>query len=220
MDDLSISIRNLQHYMYCPHRWGLINIDCSWAENVYVTKGNLLHKRVHDPGRAYLSRQKRVMTSVPVYHDELGLYGVTDCIELTQSSNGITVEGFKGPCQLTIVEYKPRAPKNKAFNEDDAIQVYAQKLCVDNIFHCNSEGVLYYADQKRRQPLPLEENSAIYQERLEAILKDIRRWTLEGKIPPIPPKQKCRGCSFNDVCLPKTKRREHFKAVLEKINTP
>lgn len=220
MDDLSISIRNLQHYMYCPHRWGLINIDCSWAENVYVTKGNLLHKRVHDPGKAYRSREKRVMTSVPVYHDGLGLYGVTDCIELTRDPNGISVEGFTGSCRLTIVEYKPRAPKDCAFNEDDAIQVYAQKLCVDAIFHCESEGVLYYADQKRRQPLPLIENNTCYRKQLEAILKEIRDCTQKGKIPPISKKQKCRGCSFNDVCLPKTKRNEHFKSMLKKVNTP
>ena len=36
-----IAIRSIQHYMYCPHRWGLLEIDKAWAENFFVTKGAL-----------------------------------------------------------------------------------------------------------------------------------------------------------------------------------
>lgn len=43
-----IPIRSIQHYMYCPHRWGLIEIGDVWAENAFVTKANLIHERVHD----------------------------------------------------------------------------------------------------------------------------------------------------------------------------
>ena len=83
MKENEISIRSIQHYLYCPHRWGLIEIDRAWAENYFVTKANLMHERVHDPNQGYLSRGRRVYTSVPVYNDrpEYQLYGVTDCIE-------------------------------------------------------------------------------------------------------------------------------------------
>ena len=84
MEEISVSIRNIQHFLYCPHRWGLINIDCSWDENYFVTKGNMIHNRVHDPDNSYVSRTKQVLTSVRVYNDSLGIYGVTDCIELTK----------------------------------------------------------------------------------------------------------------------------------------
>ena len=36
-----IALRDLQHFLYCPHRWGLMHIDCAWAENYYVVKANL-----------------------------------------------------------------------------------------------------------------------------------------------------------------------------------
>lgn len=48
MTEESISIRSIQHWLYCRHRWGLLEINCAWAENYYVTKANLLHRRVHE----------------------------------------------------------------------------------------------------------------------------------------------------------------------------
>ena len=48
--DSLIDIRSVQQYLYCPHRWGLIETDCSWAENVFVCKGNLTHENV-DAGK-------------------------------------------------------------------------------------------------------------------------------------------------------------------------
>lgn len=59
MTEDDISIRSIQHFLYCPHRWGLIEIDRSWVENYYVTKSDLMHKRVHDNG-GYRSRAKTV----------------------------------------------------------------------------------------------------------------------------------------------------------------
>ena len=37
MKTQEIAIRSIQHYMYCPHRWGLMEIDRAWAENAFVT---------------------------------------------------------------------------------------------------------------------------------------------------------------------------------------
>ena len=93
MSTAEITIRSIQHFMYCPHRWGLLEIDKAWAENIFVTKANLMHERVHDPERNYTSRGKKVFTSVPVYNDQekYNLYGVTDCLELTESSSGTAI---------------------------------------------------------------------------------------------------------------------------------
>ena len=68
MNMMEITIRSIQHYLYCPHRWGLIEIDKAWAENFFVTKANLMHDRVHDPNRHYTTKGKRVFTSVSVYN--------------------------------------------------------------------------------------------------------------------------------------------------------
>ena len=54
MSSVEITIRSIQHYLYCPHRWGLLEIDKAWEENIFVTKANLMHKRVHDHFQTYL----------------------------------------------------------------------------------------------------------------------------------------------------------------------
>lgn len=61
MSKIEISIRMIQHYLYCPHRWGLLEIDKAWAENVFVTKGNLMHERVHDPKNIIRQRERKYL---------------------------------------------------------------------------------------------------------------------------------------------------------------
>lgn len=116
MNDNVINIRSLQHFLYCPHRWGLIEIGKVWFENFYVTKANLVHKRAHDFNE-FVSKNKKVFTSVSVYNDmpEYNLYGVLDCLEISDSG-------------INIVEYKPSKPKNREYNYEDLMQVFAQKL--------------------------------------------------------------------------------------------
>ena len=187
-----VSIRSIQHFMYCPHRWGLMEVDCAWAENYYIVRGNIVHKRAHS-AEDYSIRGKTVFTSVSVWNDEYGLYGITDCIE-------------KEKGQYTIVEYKPTMPKDRDYREDDALQVFAQKLCVDNVFHCNCRAVLYYADQRRRVQLPFDEQHEMYLDKLKELINSIRYYKAEGKIPPIRKSQYCNGCSMIDICLPKIKK--------------
>ena len=108
MKTAEITIRSVQHYLYCPHRWGLMEIDKAWAENCYVTKANLMHERVHDPGKSYAMRDKKVFTSVPVYNDleEYNLYGVTDCLELSRDEKGISINGSKEKYHISITEFR------------------------------------------------------------------------------------------------------------------
>lgn len=207
-----IAIRSIQHYLYCPHRWGLLEIDCAWAENVFVTKANLLHDRVHNPKASYSSSGKKCYTSVSVYNDksEYNLYGVTDCIEVTGDEK----------CNLCIVEYKPTKPKNKDYNFDDLMQVFAKKICVDYVFNCDCDGVLYYADVKKRIRLPLKENFSEYDDILKRTLAEMRNLLSKGRIPEIVKNRNCSGCSMKDICMPTLKTpvsvRDSIKKVLER----
>ena len=219
MSPAEITIRSIQHYMYCPHRWGLLEIDRAWAENFFVTKANLMHERVHDPDNSYIHRGKKVYTSVPVYNDDedYNLYGVVDCIELAPDKSGIQVYGSDEKYKICIVEYKPTQPKGMTYREDDLMQVFAQKVCVDFVFGGDSDGVIYYADVKRRIPLPLRENFSIYNEKLLNMLEEMRKFLSEGKIPPIRKGQKCSGCSMKDMCMPTVKPVKDIRAEIRKI---
>lgn len=213
-----ITIRSIQHYMYCPHRWGLLEIDCAWAENVFVTKANFMHERVHNPDKNYSSRGKKVFTAVPVYNDqkEYNLYGVTDCLELTKSPDGIMLNGSTEKYKIRIVEYKPTKPKDKDFREDDAMQLFAQKLCVDYIFGGDCEAAIYYGDVKKRYYFPREQVSE-YDDKLKKLLLEMRSCKKDGKIPAIRKGQKCNGCSMKDMCMPKSNNRWEFRKKIEQI---
>ena len=113
--DNSIAIRSIQHYLYCPHRWGLMYIGDVWAENYFVTKANLLHARVHDPDKHYVRKNVKVFTGIEVYNDkpEFDIHGVVDCLELRKDGHGVPVSGEDGSFGCTIVEYKPTQPSGR-----------------------------------------------------------------------------------------------------------
>lgn len=218
MSTAEITIRSIQHYLYCPHRWGLLEIDKAWAENFFVTKANLMHDRVHNPDKSYTMRGKKVFTSVPVYNDfdQYNLYGITDCLELTKDKRGVTINGSEEKYHVCIVEYKPTKPKNLEYRDDDLLQVFAQKICVDYVFGCDCDGVIYYADVKKRIDLPLKENFMEYDIRLKNVLVEMRRNLESGHIPGIRKGQKCSGCSMKDLCMPSIKPVKNFRSEIEK----
>lgn len=197
--------------MYCPHRWGLLEIDKAWAENVFVTKANLMHERVHDPDRHYTARGRKVYTSVPVYNDleEYNLYGVTDCLECKESKDGVDAFHDGKKYKLCIVEYKPTKPKQQMHRRDDLMQVFAQKLCVDYVFHCDCETVLYYADVKRRISADFTDTYQEFDEELRRLLREMRVNLREGIIPPIRKGQQCSGCSMKDLCMPESLKKSY-----------
>ena len=171
-----ITIRSIQHYMYCPHRWGLLEIDKAWAENVFVTKANLMHERVHDPDRNYTARGRKVFTSVPVYNDleEYNLYGVMDCLECKESKDGVDAFHDGKKYKLCIVEYKPTKSKQQTHRKDDLMQIFAQKICVDYVFHCDCETILYYADVKQRIPVDFTDSYREFDNELKDLLCEMR----------------------------------------------
>ncbi|MDO4978285.1 MAG: CRISPR-associated protein Cas4 [Eubacteriales bacterium] len=205
MDKEYTAIRSLQHYLYCPHRWGLMEIDQAWKENYFVVKANLLHERVHDPGK-YSAHNVKVFTDVSIWSDEYDIYGRLDCLEY-KSGN------------YTIVEYKPTKPKNGLFRKDDLLQIYAQKKCVDVIFKTNCGTEIYYADEKRRHKIIFEEQEEDYELLLKSVLEEMHEWIDSGKIPPKRQNQKCGGCSMKDICMPGVfkKRRRSINTEIEAI---
>lgn len=221
MKEMEISIRAIQHYLYCPHRWGLMEIDRAWAENYFVTKANLMHERVHDPEKSYTAHGKRTYTSVPVYNDlpEYNLYGITDCIEMNvKNIGGDTERADMKDKNICIVEYKPTKPKGKLWYDEDLMQIFAQKICVDYVFSCDCTAEIYYADVKRRYPLPLKENFLEYDEKLKTSLRQMRKLLMKGQIPPIRKGQKCSGCSMKDLCMPKLKKTSDLRSQIFMLN--
>ena len=155
---------------------------------------------------SYRSSSKASYTAVSIYNDlpQYRIYGVTDCLEITGD-------------QYTIVEYKPTQPKKQPYHHEDLMQVFAQKVCVDFVFGCNSVGTIYYSDTRKRIRLPLIENYAEYDCELVEILREIREHIRTGTIPPIVKGQKCGGCSMKDICLPSRKKHVCLVKSIEEL---
>lgn len=194
----TINIRDIQHFSYCPHRWGLINIDKVWTENIFVIKANLMHESVHNSEKILYAKNKRTYNAVSIYNDELEIFGVTD---------SLIVENNK----YSLLEYKPSKPKNSEFNVDDALQVFAQKVCVDYIFNTNCKAYLYYKNEKYKVMLPFDTEYDFYYNLLNEKLSLMRKYLSENKIPPITKGQKCSGCSLKDLCMPMKKSTLNVK---------
>ena len=124
-------------------------------------------------------------------------------MELIPDESGVCLPGIKGKFRICLVEYKPTRPKQAGWREEDLMQVFAQKICVDATFGGNCEGILYYADVKKRVQLPLQENFTEYDCRLREVLAEMRDCLQTGRIPPIRKGQYCSGCSMKDMCMPK-----------------
>lgn len=205
---MTINIRLIQHYMYCPRRFALLEINDDWAENAFVVQANILHQRVHDGSHSFSDSKKVVRSDVTLYNDmpEYDIFGITDCVEFIRSKNGVPIHNQDGLFDVKIVEYKPRAPKGIAFNETDAIQVFAQKICADSIWNCDSEAYIYYSDIRKRIKLPFDTEYQKYDCIIKKLLSEMREILEQKKIPPRDKGQKCSGCSMADICFPKDKK--------------
>lgn len=208
MNDLTINIRSIQHYMYCPRRYALLEINKDWNENAFVVKADIMHEHVHDGSHEFSDSRKVVRSAVSIYNDlpEYDLYGIADCIEFVKSNSGTDIGGLKGKYDVRIVEYKPKAPKGEPFHETDAIQVFAQKICADYVWKCNSEAFLYYSDIRKRVRLPFYEQFDEYDKLLKQLLTEMRETLNRHEIPPRKKGQRCSGCSVSDLCFPKDKK--------------
>ena len=200
-DDL-VMISALQHLLFCPRQCALIHIEQQWLDNRYTAEGQILHERVHKPGRE--SRvQVRVEFDLSLRSLELGIIGKADIVEF-----------HKGDSIWTPfpVEYKRGRPKK---DDSDRVQLCAQALCLEEMLETDvTEGALYYGKLKKRSVVAFDETLRALTKQTILSLHDL----LASKKTPAPVySKKCDKCSFFDFCLPKVIGKKSVKNYLKKI---
>ena len=180
-----VSIREVQHFAYCPHRWGLIHIGCDWSENAFVNRAKLIHERV-DGGKPTALRGSIVERSVQVY-------------DLKPSDHGVFIPKYRERFALTVIEYKPSVPRSEHALFADRMQLLAQKICADRVFGAECSACFYYADTRKHVRIRFEKEDQISLAKILRSIADCRR---EGRIPPPQKSAFCSGCSMKDICLP------------------
>ena len=214
-DDQMLMLSGIQHYMYCPRQWALIHIEQQWGDNRLTVEGHLLHQNVDNP--AYRQKNGDVITlrAVHVASHTLGLYGVTDAIELfpsDESSNAITHPRYPGFWKPYPVEYKRGHHKP---DERDQVQLAAQVICLEEMFSIHiPEGALFYHETRHREVVIIDEHLR----QLTYELSDAMHKTFEsGYTPKAVEKKHCLSCSLKDVCAPELTKQSSVTHYLKRM---
>ena len=98
-EDEMLMLSGIQHFMFCPRQWALIHIEQQWAENKLTTEGQILHKNVDNPFYRQKNGDVITLRSLHIASKELGLYGITDAVELVptdSAEDAITHNRYEG----------------------------------------------------------------------------------------------------------------------------
>ncbi|WP_294468853.1 CRISPR-associated protein Cas4 [uncultured Anaerofustis sp.] len=207
----NIPISMIKQYAYCPHRFSLMYLDNVWSENYKIVEGNITHRKVDNPFIKEKRKDTFYSRSVPVYSDELDLYGIVDIIEFTKSEDdsAVKVKGKRGKWKINPIEYK-NGKKEKS--NADALQLCAQAICLEEMFDTKIEfGEIFYNKIKRR--FKVEFDNKLRSEVLN-IIGLINENISKNEIIPIREEQNCNLCSIRDNCLPFAYRNKNSKEKL------
>lgn len=202
IEDEMLMLSGIQHFMFCPRQWALIHIEQQWADNKLTAEGNILHQNVDNPFYRQKNGDVITLRSLHIASKELGLYGITDAVELVPSDSprdAITHNRYKGFWKLYPVEYKRGRQKP---DERDEVQLAAQAMCLEEMYGINIPyGALYYNEVKHREVVSISDTlrhtTRQCAEQMHYIFKS-------GIMPKPIKTSHCRNCSLKDICLPET----------------
>lgn len=201
-DDDMLMLSGIQHFRFCPRQWALIHIEQQWAENRLTTEGKILHKRADDPFYRQKCGEQIALRSVSIASHELGLYGVSDVVELHPTddvANSIRHPKYPGLWQPYPVEYKHGRPKR---NKVDEVQLAAQVMCLEEQYGIAIPfGAFFYAEVRQRVEVCIDEELRTV---VRTCAGEMHEIFTEGKLPPIHCGKHCEKCSLKDICMPET----------------
>lgn len=201
-DDEMLMLSGIQHYRFCPRQWALIHIEQQWDDNRLTMEGQLLHKHVDDPFYRQKCGDFISLRSVSVASRQLGLYGITDVVELhpvDDENNSITHPQYPGRWVPFPIEYKHGRPKR---NEEDEVQLAAQAICLEEQYGIRiCHGAIFYAETRHRMEI-------VFSEYLRNIVvscaQEMHEVFSSGQLPAIKLGKHCEKCSLNNLCMPES----------------
>lgn len=185
----SLPLSALQHWLFCPRQCALIHVERLWEENRFTAEGRILHERA-DQGLPESRDGIRVLRSVHVASDRLGVHGVADVVEM----HG----GAPFP-----VEYKRGRPKA---HRADEVQLCAQAICLEEMTRQKvPRGALFYGARRRRQVAVFD---AELRELTFRVAAEASAAMASGTLPPpVYEPGRCESCSLMELCRPQAPRK-------------
>lgn len=187
----------IKQFVYCQRRFALMYIECEWGSNYKIVEGDILHEKVDD---AFFNEKRgdvHISRSVPIYSEELNIYGVADIVEFIKDSEGIRIPGKLGLWKINPLEYKNGKPEKSGA---DNFQLCAQAMCLEEMFKTRiNSGDIYYGKIKRRVAVELTKEM---KESVITQVDNMMKLIQSQKIPSKPINQNCNLCSLIDICMP------------------
>jgi CRISPR-associated exonuclease Cas4 len=188
----AIPISALNTLEYCPRRFYYQFVQSDMLNNAFVLEGTLLHRRVNQAGTQTVGQDVVQTTRLYLYSEELRLSGFADVIE---EQGGL----------LIPVEYKHGPQREQGGWLNDAIQLCAQALCLEERQADNPAipyGYIFYAGSRRR--VLVDFSAELRAKTRAAIELAFQVAALEKPPPPLEPPLtvRCPNCSLLSLCLP------------------
>ncbi|MBN1300841.1 MAG: CRISPR-associated protein Cas4 [Melioribacteraceae bacterium] len=203
-EDDFIMISALQHYVYCPRQCGLIHVDDVWQENLFTTRGNILHEKVDTD--TYESRGNvKTVRGLRVHSFQYGIVGRCDVVEFHENQTGKSV---------LPVEFKSGIPKDDL---SDKVQLCAQVLCLEEMLITKiTQGAFFYGKIRRRNFVEIDNE---LRAQTENIINSVREIVASKKIPLAEYAVKCKNCSLQPICQPKAMNSRKLKNYMKGLYT-
>lgn len=192
-----LPLSGIQHFIFCRRQWALIHIEQQWKENKLTAEGRLLHNQADDP--FFTETRNGVITarSVPVASYRLGLSGVCDVVEFTESPDGVKLPNRHGLYLASPVEYKRGHEKRDPCDE---AQLCAQAICLEEMLTIDiPQGYLYYGETRHRIKVEFTRD---LRNLVQTMGDEMHDYFARGYTPRVKISKGCRSCSLADVCLP------------------
>jgi len=188
----SIPISALNALEYCPRRFYYQFVQGVTLVNEYVLEGTLAHQRVHQAATRTKGEGEIQTTHVYLFSERLRISGFAD---VTEGQGGL----------LIPVEYKHGAQSKHGGWLNDAVQLCAQALCLEERLEGNGRipyGYIFYIASRRR--VQVEFADELRQRTLAAIARAFQVAMLETPPPPLSGEDtvRCPACSLLSLCLP------------------
>ncbi len=195
--DELLPLSGIQHFLFCRRQWALIYIEQQWQENLLTVEGKLLHQQADNPYFTEARKGVIISRSVPVASYQLGLSGICDVVEFTESAEGVALPGRVGLYLPAPVEYKHGHEKRDPCDE---AQACAQAICLEEMLSVKiPTGWLYYGETRHRVEVEFTNE---LRSLVSKMAEEMHAYFQRGYTPRVKPQKGCRSCSLMDICLP------------------
>jgi len=214
MDESLWPARNVAEYAYCPRLFYYMQVEGIFVPSSDTEKGVAVHRRVDKPSASLEKADAgeddpeypKIVRSLALTSESLGLTATLDLAEIS-GQTAVPVEYRKGrPKHIAVGppvddcgERKQAPLSHPEAWPTDRIQVGLQALLLEDAGYTVSEAVIYYASEKLRLRIPVDD--ALKAEALRT-LEDAKQCA-EGSRPlPLVNDSRCPRCSLQPICLP------------------